>query len=275
MIESLPATASPSEIADMLKREGCVVVRSLANSRTCNLIRAELAPYLAAKEGEEPINSPYREVGEDFLPSKTRRVAGVIAKSPAYCALVTHPLVLAVCDSMLLPNCSNYQVCTTAVLVPDPEARAQALHREDLLWPNLPSPHPVLEVATMWAISDFTEENGATRLVPGSHLWWDDRTAREDETFAAEMPSGSVLLWLDHTLHAAGANNSNAPRFGATVIYNLGWLRQEENQYLAVPPEVARTLPEDLQKLVGYQLHGPGLGFSGDIGKDPIELLRA
>jgi ectoine hydroxylase-related dioxygenase (phytanoyl-CoA dioxygenase family) len=88
------------------------------------------------------------------------------------------------------------------------------------------------------------------------------------------MQRGSVLLFTDHVLHGAGANRSDAPRFDAAVAYNLGWLRQEENQYLAVPPAIARTLPENLQKLVGYQLNG-GLGFSGELGKDPIEMLRA
>jgi len=90
----------------------------------------------------------------------------------------------------------------------------------------------------------------------------------EDEIVQAEMTRGTLLLWTDHVLHSAGANRSNAPRFGAGAAYILGWLRQEENQYLAVPPETARTLPENLQKLVGYQLSG-GLGFTEDVGKDP------
>jgi ectoine hydroxylase-related dioxygenase (phytanoyl-CoA dioxygenase family) len=101
---------------------------------------------------------------------------------------------MSVCDAMLLPSCASYQFCTTAALVPDPGSKAQALHREDQLW-NLPSPHPVIEVATMWAITDFTRENGATHLVPGSNLWWDDRTPRADEIVQAEMARGSLLLW--------------------------------------------------------------------------------
>ena len=270
MIQSLPATAS-SEVVEVLNRDGCVVVKSLADLRICDRLGEELAPFLTARKDEAPINAPYGY--EDFLPAKTRRIVGVIAKSRAYRTLVTHPLVMAVCDAMLLPNCASYQLCATAILVPDPGSKAQALHREDQLW-NLPSPHPVIEVAGMWAITDFTKENGATHLVPGSNLWWDDRTPRKDEIVQAEMGRGSVLLWTDHVLHGAGANYSDAPRFGTAVAYNLGWLRQEENQYLAVQPEIARTLPENLQKLVGYQLNG-GLGFTGELGKDPIEMLRA
>jgi ectoine hydroxylase-related dioxygenase (phytanoyl-CoA dioxygenase family) len=230
-----------------------------------------MAPFLDSEKDKPPINAPYGY--EEFLPAKTRRIVGVVAKSRAYRTLVTHPLVMAVCDAMLLPSCASYQLCTSTILVPDPGSKAQALHREDQLW-NLPSPHPVIEIAGMWAISDFTSENGATHLVPGSNRWWDDRTPREDEIIQAEMTRGSLLLFTDHVLHGAGANRSNGPRFGAGVAYNLGWLRQEENQYLAVPPEIARNLPENLQRLVGYQMNG-GLGFTGELGKDPIELLRA
>jgi len=271
MIQSLPATASSAEVVEVLRRDGCVVIKSLADPKICDQLEEELAPFLSAKKDEVPNNTPYGH--EDFLPARTRRIVGVIAKSRGFRALVTHPAIMAVCDAMLLPNCASYQLCTTAALVPDPGAKAQALHREDQLW-NLPPPHPVIEVATMWAISDFTRENGATHLVPGSNSWWDDRTPGEDEIIQAEMTRGSLLLWTDHVLHGAGANRSDAPRFGAGAAYILGWLRQEENQYLAVPPEVARTLPEDLQKLVGYQLNG-GLGFAGELGQDPIEMLRA
>ena len=271
MIQSLLSTATSAEVAEVLSRDGCVVVKSLADFRMCDQVEKELTPFLDARKDEPPINAPYGY--EDFLPVKTRRIVGVIAKSRAYRVLVTHPLIMGVCDAMLLPNCASYQLCTTAALVPDPGSKAQALHREDQLW-NLAAPHPVLQVATMWAISDFTIENGATHLVPGSNLWWDDRTPREDETIQAEMERGSLLLWTDHVLHGAGANRSRASRFGVGAAYILGWLRQEENQYLAVPPELARTLPENLQKLVGYQLNG-GLGFTGELGKDPIEMLRA
>ena len=271
MIKSLPATASSEEVIEVLNRDGCVIVKSLADPKICDHLEEELAPFLEAEKGKPPINAPYGY--EDFLPAKTRRIVGVIAKSRAFRALITHQMIMAVCDAMLMPNCASYQVCTTAVLVPDPGSKAQALHREDQLW-NLPSPHPVIEVATMWAISEFTRENGATHLVPGSNSWWDDRAPRQDEIVQAEMPRGSLLLWTDHVLHGAGANRSNAPRFSAGAAYILGWLRQEENQYLAVPPEIARTLPENLQRLVGYQLSG-GLGFAGELGKDPIEMLRA
>ncbi len=209
MIQSLSSTASSAEVVEVLNRDGCVVVKSLADLKLCDRLAEELTPFLDAKKDEPPINAPYGY--EDFLPVKTRRIVGVIAKSRAYRALVSHPLIMSVCDAMLLPSCASYQLCTTAALVTDPGSKAQALHREDQLW-NLPSPHPVIEVASMWAITYFTRENGATHLVPGSNLWWDDRTPRSDEIVQAEMARGSLLLWTDHVLHGAGANQSNAPR---------------------------------------------------------------
>jgi ectoine hydroxylase-related dioxygenase (phytanoyl-CoA dioxygenase family) len=111
-------------------------------------------------------------------------------------------------------------------------------------------------VASMWAISDFTELNGGTHLVPGSHRWPADRTARDDEVAIAEMPAGSVLMWMGGTLHGAGANRSvDDWRSGIFLSYSLGWLRQEENQYLDVPLHVARTLPKQVRDLVGYKMH--------------------
>jgi hypothetical protein len=122
MIESLPATASSAEVVAVLNRDGCVVVKSLADHKVCDQLKQELAPFLATKKDEAPINAPYGY--EDFLPAKTRRIVGVIAKSRAFRTLVTHPLIMEACDAMLLPNCASYQLCTTAALVPDPGAKA-------------------------------------------------------------------------------------------------------------------------------------------------------
>ena len=123
----------------------------------------------------------------------------------------------------------------------------------------------------MWAVSDFTAENGGTQVVPGSHLWDEDRQPDESDVIAAEMPAGSVLLYQSATLHGGGANHSRRPRTGISFQYSLGWLRQEENQHLTNPPEVAREYPSRLQALVGYEFGGPFLGFVN--GDDPIRLL--
>jgi len=151
-----------------------------------------------------------------------------------------------------------------------PGARSQRLHREHDAFTYFPHPRPNLIVASMWAVTDFRADNGATLLVPGSHTWPGDREAEPSEIVAAEMPAGSVLYWLGGTLHGAGANTSQDWRYGVILTYSCGWLRQEENQYLDVPPDVARRLPSALRDLIGYKMH-QGLGFSvnRDVGVVP------
>ena len=122
----------------------------------------------------------------------------------------------------------------------------------------------------MWAITDFRADNGATLIVPGSHKWSGQREATQDEIVAAEMPAGSVLYWLGGTLHGAGANVSSDWRYGVILTYSLDWLRQEENQYLDVPPEVARNLPAKLRDIIGYKMyHALGFPMNREVGETP------
>ncbi len=143
--------------------------------------------------------------------------------------------MLSACDAILKPNCLHYQVHATAALKIGPGAREQVLHREEDPYQFFKVPRPRMILASMWAITDFTAANGGTKIVPGSHLWPADRVARPDEVVAAEMPAGSVLLWMGGTLHGAGANRTDEWRYGVFLSYSLGWLRQEENQYIDVP----------------------------------------
>jgi ectoine hydroxylase-related dioxygenase (phytanoyl-CoA dioxygenase family) len=134
--------------------------------------------------------------------------------------------------------------------------------------------HPGREamINCMWAVDDFTAENGATLLVLGSHKWPRDRRPEAHEITQGEMPKGSVLIYFGSLLHGGGANCTARPRTGIVISYCLGWLRQAENQYLAVPPDIARTLPDELQRLLGYFVHEPNLGCVE--GEDPIRLLK-
>ena len=142
-----------------------------------------------------------------------------------------------------------------------PGAREHILHREEDAFPFFELPRPNLVLATMWAMSDFSKENGGTLLVPGSHLWDAERQPEPDEIVAAEMPSGSVLFWMGGLLHGAGANISDEWRYGVILTYSLGWLRQEENQALAIPQSVVEGLSDELRDMIGDTMNG-ALGFS-------------
>ena len=184
---------------------------------------------------------------------------------------MVHPTVLSVADDALLPHCVRYRLHYSGVMHIEPGETRQVLHRDIGLYP-IASPCPPLTVATMWALTDFTRENGGTRLVPGSHLWSSNRVPKSEEVVATEMPAGSVLIYTGNTIHGGGANRSEGSRSGVALHYNLGWLRQEENQYMAVPPDLARQLSDQIQELIGYSLGSSSLGVVDHM--DPKDYLH-
>jgi ectoine hydroxylase-related dioxygenase (phytanoyl-CoA dioxygenase family) len=190
--------------------------------------------------------------------------------------MAIHPVILAVMDEFLLKGCRQYQLNLTQAIQIGPGEPQQIMHPDDPLFPFV---HPGYEamINCMWAVDEFTSENGATNVVPGSHKWErvgliPEREPVQDEITQGAMPAGSVLIYFGSLLHCGGANRSAKPRTGIVLSYCQGWLRQSENQYLAVPLEIAKTLPERLQRLLGYFVHEPNLGQIE--GRDPIELLQ-
>ena len=183
------------------------------------------------------------------------------------------------CDAILRPNCARYQLNLGHVLDRGPGAERQFLHRDELVWVNFPSPHPELQVASMIALVDFTKDNGGTCVVPGSNHWEPDRQPEEDEIAVAEMSAGSAVIYLGSTIHAGGTNVTDERRRGLHLSYVLGWLRTEENHYLATPPEIARELPRESQELLGYAAHdalADGGGYLGALDlRDPVDLLQS
>jgi ectoine hydroxylase-related dioxygenase (phytanoyl-CoA dioxygenase family) len=254
---------SPAAIAEALDRDGCVVVRNVTDKSTRNTVAAELAPFIEKADENAATNreSKYFVETAGFYSGHTKRITALIAKSATVRKFAMHPLMLDACDRLLKPNCDSYQLHVGSALVVGPGATEQVLHREEDAFEFFKPPRPNLVIASMWAISDFTAANGATNLVPGSHRWPADRKAQRDEVVAGAMPAGSVLIWMGGTLHGAGANRSDQWRYGVFLSYSLGWLRQEENQYVDVPPSLARSLPKELRDLVGYKMHR-GLGFA-------------
>jgi ectoine hydroxylase-related dioxygenase (phytanoyl-CoA dioxygenase family) len=263
-IPVLPANAPASDVVACLERAGCVVVRAVTDVPTRDALKRELASHLKTSDAGNRLNKVYEASGGNgsFYPGNTTRITALVAKSETFRSFVMHPLMLSACDLILKPNCASYQVHATAGLVVGPGATVQVLHREEDGFQFFKLPRPNMVLASMWAVSDFTEANGATHLVPGSHRWPEGRVARDEEVVAAEMPAGSVLLWMGGTLHGAGANRTESEwRYGVFLSYSLGWLRQEENQYIDTPPEVARTFPKPLRRLVGYGMH-TSLGYT-------------
>ncbi len=260
-LNSFAPDTPPEPVVEALERDGYAIVEGLASDETRAAIREELRPHLEA-----------RAPGfENMMGSRTRRIGRLLHRSRTSQELVAHPLLLALADRVLLPYCVRYRLNYTGVMYLEPGESAQPMHRDTGFYP-LQNPAPPLLLATMWAMSDFTAENGATCLVPGSRHWDDTRQPKPEEIVAAEMPAGSVLIYVGSTIHGGGANRSNGPRFGLALQYALGWLRQEENQYLAVPLEEARAFPRQIQELMGYSLAAGALGFVDH--QDPNDFLN-
>jgi len=256
-ITSIPACTSDDAIGTMseqLDRAGCLVIEGMAEAEQRRAVRRELAPHL--ERAEPGVDDP-----DAFYPGDTRRITALVARSETVRGLVADPIIDRLCRHHLGANCEHHNLHVTAALEVGPGARSQILHREEDPFKFFPLPRPNLVLATMWAISDFTADNGGTLLVPGSHRWDAGRSPEPDEVVSAEMPAGSVLVWLGGTLHAAGANvTSDQWRYGVILSYSLGWLRQEENQYLDVPREVVAGFSPEFRRLTGHTMHD-ALGF--------------
>jgi hypothetical protein len=245
------ADGNPAEMLDALRSDAAIVVERLLAPETVEALRAELDPYFEA--------TPYGD--NDFHGDRTRRVGTLIARSPTCGHLALHPLLLSLAGGFLGPFCDEVQLHFTQAVDIHPGETAQPLHRDRGVWGGYLTRAVETQLSTIWALDDFTAANGATLVVPGSQAWHRDRQPDAAEIVPAEMPAGSVLIYSGSVLHGGGANTSDGTRRAALLHYTLGWLRQEENQYLACPPEVATTLPAELRRLIGYQRGGPLLGF--------------
>ncbi len=250
--------ARAEEVLAALERDGYAIIEGVLGTDDVAEARAELGRTLEA--------TPFGR--DDFEGRRTRRVYALFAKTRALDGPATHPLVLRVLDQVL----GHYQLSAPTGIEIGSGALAQPLHPDDAIYP-LPRPHAEVVVNVMWPLDDFMEENGATRIVPGSHRWGDEQPGPDTPTIAAEMPAGSVLLYLGSLWHGGGANRTGRPRLGVVLHYGASWLRPVENHVLAVPREVVQRLPERLQELLGYNVYPPFLGYVD--GRHPRRLLEA
>ncbi len=257
------ADATAEEVSAALVAHGAVIVERLADADLCDLVNAELQPWIEVT----PTG------GDDFSGANTRRTGALLSRCPSSAAMVAHPLILDVVDRTLWAKKTTFQLHLTQSIAIGPDSPAQFLHRDHWCFDFFPFPRDVdVEVATIWALSDFEEENGATRVVPDSHRTPDDVKYTLVDSVPAVMPRGSVVLYLGSTVHGGGENRSGATRIGINVDYVLGWLRQEENQYLSYSLDEVRAFSERIQRLLGYEPGAYALGYI-DGGRSPMTLL--
>jgi ectoine hydroxylase-related dioxygenase (phytanoyl-CoA dioxygenase family) len=262
-LQHLSADSSGETVVEALKRDGAVIVDRLVAHSAMDGILDEMKPWFDA--------TPF---GPDtFSGRRTRRTGGLVARSPKAREIVMHPLALAA-SKKLLDHSMSFQLHLTQMIAIGPGEPAQPIHRDQWAFDFFPFPKGYdVQCNTIWAMTDFTEENGATRLIPKSNLLEDKLKFKLEDSIAAEMSKGSVLFYSGSVYHGGGPNRSNDTRIGLNITYNVSWLRQEENQYLSVPLDIARTLPVDLLKLIGYRRGAYALGYVDDL-RDPIEVVR-
>ena len=261
-LQHLPRTATVEQAVSALHDQGCVVIDRLVPAETIDRVEAELGPWIEA--------TPHgNEAGHGL---RTRRTSSLIARSETVREWVLGDLVLGVAKSFL-SHAATIQLSATEVITLSPGADAQFIHRDEVLFDAFPFPNDYdVYCNTLWALGDTTEEMGATRVVPGSHRLPGDSEFTIEDTVPVEMTRGSVMIFSGKLFHGGGQNRSNRERQLLDLGYAVSWVRQEENQYLACPPEIARTLPESLQRLMGYRSDN-GYGHPGDRLTDPLEAL--
>jgi ectoine hydroxylase-related dioxygenase (phytanoyl-CoA dioxygenase family) len=249
------ASVTVEAVVECLDADGACVVDSLLDPDTVADIRTALHEVLqATPEG--------RNFFEGF---RTQRIYALFAKTRAFDELAIHPLLLGVLDRVLV----DYQLSAPVGINIGPGEVAQMLHRDQSIYP-LPLSYPPVVLNTMWAFDDFTEANGATRVIAGSHRW-DTSPEPDAETTPAVMSAGSVMFYPGTLWHGGGANATDRPRLGVILEYVSSWLRPQENHLLAVPREIVATLPERLQELLGYNIYPPFVGYVD--GRHPRRAL--
>jgi len=243
--------------ADMaaLDRDGYVIWENLLSAEECAQIREVVRPWL----GHTGRNS--------FEGRRTQRIYSVLSRTRLCDRVVDHPRVLAALDRLLMPN---YLLSALQAINIQPGEAAQLAHHDDGFYP-IPRPRAPLAAATIWAIDDFSADNGATVLYPGSHRWGKRRPGADDQALPVVMPAGSCVFFVGTLWHGGGANTTDRERLAVTAQYCEPWLRPMEAFSLSVSRDIARTVSDDIRRMLGYSIHPP---FVGNVdGLHPLRLL--
>ena len=253
-----PERSSPDIDADYetLMRDGYVIIEGLLSKDQCEAIKAE-GLSLLGKTGRN-----------EFEGLNTQRVYDLLSKTKLTDELATHPRIMGLMDKFFM---QGYLLSQSQIINIQPGEAPQALHYDDN-WYRIPRPRQPLGAATVWAIDDFTADNGATVVIPESQNWGDDREGQREEAIPAVMPAGSVIFFLGTTWHGGGQNTSDAARFGVTHQYCEAYVRQQENYLLELSKERVREMSPELQSLVGYNIFPPFMGMVN--GMHPLRVVE-
>lgn len=254
------SSASPAEVAIATLKDGAAVVTGLASADLVGTIAGELREFMDTLG--------YRSQRE-FSGFKTFRCNTTFVEAPSSISLIGHDMAMGVADAVLLGHCECYRISSVTAIEVCPGQEVQSLHRDDCVYPvQIPGVQTLL--GCIWALTDFTADNGATHVVLGSnrHISMGENVAFTNNVQAV-MPKGSLLFYLGATWHGAGENVSDGSRMGLINNYSLGWLRPEVNQYLNVPIELVRTYDERTRCLLGYTTHDrKGNRLGGYMGEE-------
>ena len=237
-------------------RDGYAIRESVLSPAEVARLRVALDPIFEAT----PLG---RNVFEGF---HTKRVYSPLAKTRALDDLVLSPWLEQLSDGLIGPH----TLSSIIGIQIGPGEVAQEIHYDAAAYP-LPRSHREVVFNTMWALDDFTAENGATVLYPGSNHSPDKAPSPDVEPLQAVMPAGSVLIWPGKTFHGGGANRTDRWRLGLVIEFVAGWLRTHENIQASISTELAREMPPRLQELIGYHLYPDFLGFVD--GRHPRKVL--
>jgi ectoine hydroxylase-related dioxygenase (phytanoyl-CoA dioxygenase family) len=256
MMMKLAKGATAEQVVESLDRDGFSILERYLSAEEVEAKKLDLGRVLArVPKGRN-----------DFEGFSTQRIYALFAKTRAFDDQAVDPLVLDVVGRVLG---AGFQLSAPVGISIGPGETAQHLHRDDSVYP-LPRPHPELVVNTMWALDDFTEENGATIIAPASHHWAEAGPEEGTQTLRAVMPAGSLMIFLGSVSHAGGANFTSRSRLGVILEYCAGWLRPQENHVLGVPKEIVSQLPRALQELLGYNV----VGLVGNVdGRHPLKYI--
>ena len=248
----------PGALLDVVEDQGYAVLENALSADEIEAVREGLAPYL----GHGPFGR------NDFEGFRTKRVYSLPAKSRAFDRLIEDERVLDVTGALLGPN---FLLTAALAINLGPDETAQDLHYDEAFYYGLPRPRRPLSLSTLWAIDDFTADNGGTLIAPRSQHWGDGPPDPSTELVPLEMPAGSVAIYPGTLWHAGGANTTDRFRLGISIQYVVAWARQQESYLLAVPPETVRELSPRMRQLLGYSIHPPFMGHVD--GRHPEKTL--